>query len=71
MNQHLLFIVGMEQCGIDSTGCVVDTEVNSVTCTTTRFSVFSLFGEPVAQQNSGNTNTSLKVLFLCGHWVKT
>ncbi|MCC6520913.1 peptidoglycan-binding protein, partial [Candidatus Nomurabacteria bacterium] len=39
-------------------GCVVDTEVNSVTCTTTRFSVFSLFGEPVAQQNSGNTNTS-------------
>ncbi len=38
--------------------CVVDTSLNTITCTTPSFSVFSIFGTPVAAQSGGSSGGS-------------
>lgn len=45
-------------------GCVVDTTLNTITCTTTNFSVFSLFGTPIPSPSSSVTNGAVNVAFL-------
>lgn len=50
------------------TGCVVDTTANTVTCTTTEFSIFGLFGTPrVSTQGVavGNGPSGLTTIFGC------
>ncbi len=45
-------------------GCVVDTVLNIVTCNTTNFSVFSLFGTPIPSPSSSFANGAVSVAFL-------
>jgi hypothetical protein len=44
------------------TGCVVDTNANTVTCTTTNFSFFGLFG---GASSSGGSVTGSKIIYGC------
>ncbi len=47
------------------TDCVVDTDANTITCTTTSFSVFSLFGTPTPTVSASNTaGGAVSVAFL-------